>query len=238
MKKFCICIFLLLAFFVSGQTYYDVVYLKSGNKVTGLIMEQIPNDILKIQTGDGSIFVFKYSEIEKITKEFPQNSPNNLPNGNNILQTQGTSNYSVLQNGTPIFVKILNEISSASDDMPNCVINGDIKDNLGRVLIANGSKVMVECVITKRKAIGRPGKISIRFISTYSTDGQIIMLTGNKSYTAEDKKGRVIGIAVGIGTFLLPPMYAFLAKKGDDIILPAGTLITSNVTITGNYSIK
>lgn len=53
----------------SQTTYKDVVYLKSGSMVKGIIIEQVPNVSLKIQTNDGSIFVYKMEEVEKITKE-------------------------------------------------------------------------------------------------------------------------------------------------------------------------
>lgn len=49
--------------------YIDVVYLKNGSVIKGLIMEQIPNETLKIQTADGSLFVYKMEEVVKITKE-------------------------------------------------------------------------------------------------------------------------------------------------------------------------
>jgi sRNA-binding regulator protein Hfq len=51
------------------EQYKDVVYLKNGSVVKGQIIENIFNDKIKIQTSDGSIFVYKYTEIEKITKE-------------------------------------------------------------------------------------------------------------------------------------------------------------------------
>jgi hypothetical protein len=51
------------------QEYQDVVYLKNGGILRGMIIEQIPNVQLKIQTKDGSVFVYKMDEIEKITKE-------------------------------------------------------------------------------------------------------------------------------------------------------------------------
>ena len=49
----------------------EVVYLKNGSIIKGSIIEQIPNESLKIQTADGSIFFYKVAEIEKITKEVP-----------------------------------------------------------------------------------------------------------------------------------------------------------------------
>jgi len=47
----------------------DVVYLKNGSVVKGIIIEQVPNVQLKIKTSNGSIFVFPFADIEKITKE-------------------------------------------------------------------------------------------------------------------------------------------------------------------------
>lgn len=47
----------------------EVVYLKNGSIVRGVIIEQVPNKSLKIETADGSLFVFEMNEVEKITKE-------------------------------------------------------------------------------------------------------------------------------------------------------------------------
>jgi hypothetical protein len=47
----------------------EVVYLKNGSIIRGIIIEQVPNQNIKIQTKDRNVFVFKYDEIEKITKE-------------------------------------------------------------------------------------------------------------------------------------------------------------------------
>jgi len=58
---------------VNAQTIYeDVVYLKNGSIIRGMIIEQVPNQLIKIQTGDRNVFVFKMEEIEKMTKEASQ----------------------------------------------------------------------------------------------------------------------------------------------------------------------
>lgn len=56
---------------VHGQHFpmNEVVYLKNGSIIRGVIVEQIPNKSLKIETADGNLFVFDMDEIEKITKE-------------------------------------------------------------------------------------------------------------------------------------------------------------------------
>lgn len=67
-------IFVVLSFFLFLQTYgqinyTDVVYLKNGSIIRGVIVEQVPNQSLKIKTLDKSVFVYKFDEIEKMTKE-------------------------------------------------------------------------------------------------------------------------------------------------------------------------
>ena len=51
------------------QNYQDVVYLKNGSIIRGMIIEQIPNQSIKIETIDKSVFFYKIEEVEKITKE-------------------------------------------------------------------------------------------------------------------------------------------------------------------------
>ncbi|MDB5228662.1 MAG: hypothetical protein JWN78_2855 [Bacteroidota bacterium] len=58
----------------SQKNLEEVVYLKNGSIIRGTIIEQIPNETLKIQTRDGSVFVYKFDEIIKITKEPPVKS--------------------------------------------------------------------------------------------------------------------------------------------------------------------
>lgn len=57
---------------IAMAQYIETVHLKNGSMIRGVIIEQIPEQTLKIQTADGSIFVYSYSEIAKITKEIPQ----------------------------------------------------------------------------------------------------------------------------------------------------------------------
>ncbi len=49
----------------------DVVYLKNGSIIKGSIKELNPTESLKIETQDGSLFVYKMSEIEKLLKDEP-----------------------------------------------------------------------------------------------------------------------------------------------------------------------
>jgi hypothetical protein len=71
MKKiFLLMLFvLLLCQAVFAAQKQDVVYLKNGSIIRGEITEQIPNVSIKIETKDGSVFVYKMSEVEKMTKK-------------------------------------------------------------------------------------------------------------------------------------------------------------------------
>ncbi len=76
MKKFFVVLpilFLLLILFAnlafSQDQTRDVVYLKNGSVIKGEIIEQIPNESIKIQTSDGNIFIYNFLDIEKMTKD-------------------------------------------------------------------------------------------------------------------------------------------------------------------------
>lgn len=67
----------ILVLFTSGYAVHsqtplqEVVYLKNDSMIRGTVIEQVPGQSLKIQTADGSIFVYRMDEVEKITKENP-----------------------------------------------------------------------------------------------------------------------------------------------------------------------
>ncbi len=65
---------LFVATIAQAQSSQEVVYLKNGSVIRGVIIEQVPNESLKIQTADGSIFAYQMDEVEKITKEQSANT--------------------------------------------------------------------------------------------------------------------------------------------------------------------
>lgn len=76
-KSVCIsCIIIAFAFSavpiisaVAQEQMQDVVYLKNGSIIRGMIIEQIPFKSIKIKMVDNSLFVFQMDEIERMTKE-------------------------------------------------------------------------------------------------------------------------------------------------------------------------
>lgn len=64
----------------SQSDYQDVIYLKDGSIIRGIIIEQVPNKTIKLKTSEGNIFVYKIEDIEKMTKE---ENPNASKTNNN-----------------------------------------------------------------------------------------------------------------------------------------------------------
>lgn len=90
MKKLLLTLALLLTavqWSFSQGNMKEVVYLKNGSIIKGIIIEQVPNKSLKIQTADGSLFVCNMEDIEKITKEFDSRKQPSYS-----LNTENTSN--------------------------------------------------------------------------------------------------------------------------------------------------
>ena len=77
MKKHLLIILLFLQMFAFSQTnYIDILYLKNGSIIRGTITELSVNSQVKIKTTDGSLFVYKWEDVEKIEKEeAPKTSP-------------------------------------------------------------------------------------------------------------------------------------------------------------------
>lgn len=71
MKKYLTLILFVCVTAISfaQNNYQDVVYLKNGSVIRGIIVEQVPNKSIKIETSDKSIFVYQMDDIEKLTKE-------------------------------------------------------------------------------------------------------------------------------------------------------------------------
>lgn len=68
-----------LASQVCAQQMEDVVHLKNGGIVRGMIIEQIPNESLKVQTQDGSLCVYTMDEIARMAKEPEMGTDEQVP---------------------------------------------------------------------------------------------------------------------------------------------------------------
>ena len=97
----------------------DVVYLKNGSMIKGIITELIMDKTLQIKTSDGSLFIFNMSDVEKVIKEEEQlttpvynlktsaNKPFKAPLMLGGIVTTGFSQYHTFESGivNGIYVK-------------------------------------------------------------------------------------------------------------------------------------
>jgi hypothetical protein len=64
---------LLIACFITGmlqaQMISDIVYLKNGTVIKGMIVEQVPGKTIKVRTHDNLLIEINYQEIARIVKE-------------------------------------------------------------------------------------------------------------------------------------------------------------------------
>lgn len=101
MKKILISILLislsLSTFSQSG--YRDIVHLKNGSVIKGIIIEQVPNKQIKIETANGSVFVYNMNEIEKMSKEKVLEQTYGVKNSNENF-TASTSKGKVILSGS------------------------------------------------------------------------------------------------------------------------------------------
>lgn len=95
MKKACLIMVMIFGFigFTHAQgRLQEVVYLKNGSIIRGTIIEQVPNRTLKIETADGSVFVYPMREVQKITKE-PYRRGARTPRGNYGVERTSRCRY-------------------------------------------------------------------------------------------------------------------------------------------------
>ena len=85
----------MMAFITSAtaQAMQEVVYLKNGSVIKGVVIEQTPGVALKIKTYDGSIFVYSMSDVEKITKEEITPMRNNYSYRNATPKVNGYNSF-------------------------------------------------------------------------------------------------------------------------------------------------
>ncbi len=67
----CLTVFVMTspAFAQQMQQMEDVIHLKNGGLIRGVIIEEIVGESLKIQTRDGNVFVYAMDEIAKMSRE-------------------------------------------------------------------------------------------------------------------------------------------------------------------------
>ena len=108
MKKI---LFIVTLLFVVAQVSFsqsevkEVVYLKNGSIIKGMIIEEIPNKSLKIETSDGSIFVCDIKDVEKITKERVSSSSTSRNTNRRVTSVSTSTSWSSTDLGDKLDIK-------------------------------------------------------------------------------------------------------------------------------------
>ena len=99
----------------------DVLYLKNGSKIKGSVVEMDPTNGVKIQTSDGSLFVYSMSDVDRVTKEDSNQAASDKVNtygqigrkGGNFYWKDGGRNLTRQEYDTILDGELLNTFNSA-----------------------------------------------------------------------------------------------------------------------------
>ncbi len=145
-----------------------------------------------------------------------------------------------LRNGKSIQIRLTSEVysNSKSQIQPTAIVEKDVRNDDGVVLIRRGTPVTVVCNAQKSRGMGKPGEVKLNFTSTTAVDGQDISLQGVYNVNGEDRKGAALGVGLGTGlTVLFPFGFFFFCIKGEPVTIPDGTVITNNIVVNDDYKI-
>jgi opacity protein-like surface antigen len=179
------------------SNYQDVVYLKNGSVIRGMIIEQIPNQSLKIQTADGSLFVYTFEEVEKITKEAPVETSARPPKEKKPVAGDQTVITAYVSVGLTAAVPTLEELEFYESSLYERDVNP----------LAFGGGIQVLFPVKQFK-LGFDVGVKKTFTSTASYDMDLIFSTG---YSEQVDKESAINILF-VGEF--NPSDAFFVQGG------------------------
>jgi len=96
MQEVC-CVFLsvLLSSNITNAqvNYEDVVYLKNGSVIHGMIIEQVPNESITIKTNSKDVILFRLVDVLKMTREeITSVNPEREPLTDHNIKTNGFTN--------------------------------------------------------------------------------------------------------------------------------------------------
>lgn len=176
-----ILVFTFLNSVINGQSLIeDIIYLKNGSVIRGIIVEQVPNESLKIQTKDKNVFFFKFDEIEKITKDLPAESEIHEQNKNskyksNELFVQSAQRAFILFNCGYAF-----NMSSQNISINMSVLNNDYSGFLNET-IGSSSYGTEQVNVSLGKGLNLGGAIGYMFNDNIGVELGVSYLHGSKS---------------------------------------------------------
>lgn len=157
------------------------------------------------------------------------------PEGVQALAVEGQrppSRQFVLQDGTPVKLRISQTISSADaktgQEVPFEVME-DIQVNGVTVLPKGSTAIGVVTEAQAKRNMGRGGKLNMTISYARLTDGEKVALRAVQESKGGGHTGAMTGAMVATSLIIWPAAPLFLFMKGKDISIPQGTEITAFV---------
>lgn len=147
-------------------------------------------------------------------------------------QTSAAQNGFLLQDGTPIRLRLQRTISSA-DAQVNEQVDFEVLDEVkvnGSVIIPKGSVAWgtITAAQTKRR-LARGGKLEINIDAVRLGDGEKAALRAVKNSAGSSHAGTMAGAMVATAIFVPLAAPLFLLMHGKDVSMPKGTEVTAYV---------
>lgn len=175
----------------------DVLYLKNGSIIKGIIIEMQPDQLVKIKTSDGSIFVFKIDEVEKVIKEEKisgnENISNQLYEKSNDKQVVQISPFPILPGPDPKYesatIRLSTEMWGVRLYLDNVYLHKIGYDRNYKITgVPPGTHSI--CVKTATDSIGINIKIDKEQVYTYYVKKNSIVLV-DKVYKAPQQERKI-----------------------------------------------
>ncbi|HVB33601.1 MAG TPA: PEGA domain-containing protein [Patescibacteria group bacterium] len=138
----------------------------------------------------------------------------------------------VLQDGTPVKLRLTETISSASAHV-NDTVPFEVLEQIkvgGLLVIPKGS--MAWGTVTEaqhKRRLGRAGKLNISVVAVRLQDGEKAALRAVKDVKGGGHQGAITGAIVATSIVFFPVAPLFLLIHGKDITIPQGTEITAYI---------
>ena len=138
----------------------------------------------------------------------------------------------MLQDGTPVRMKLGRNVSSASA-VEGETVDFEVLDEIkiGEiVVIPQGSKALATVTDAKsRKSMGRAGRLNVSLDYVRAASGEKVQLRGIQDEKAGGHVGAITGAMVATSVVFFPAAPLFLFIKGKDITIPKGHEVTAYV---------
>ncbi len=138
----------------------------------------------------------------------------------------------VLLDGTPVKLKLMRELSSATEQL-GATVDFEVLEDVElheKVVIRQGMLALgtVTEAVPKRR-MGRTGKLEVQLTSVLLTDGTRVPLRSMSAAVDGSRVGTVTAAAAAVSMVFLPAAPLVLLIKGKDLTIPNGTFVTGYI---------